>query len=422
MKQSQKSIVYVSFVFFALLTLGFLGLGVWSAFGNLEESVPGVGEMVPMGKYRTIRSPINGVVIKVYVTENQVVRKGQVLFELDTEGTRIDQGRSQGELSLIRQEAAALQAATTGQERGGRLPSGTSGEWLNATRQSYESKLRASHLQVEEAQHRVQEALQRSKKMQTLLETNEALLKKYKALYQEGGLSELEYKDFEKKVIDQRGDLSTIAEEIQARQMFLAKSREDIGHVKGSYQETLLNRLTQLEKDVVSLSHDVERNELTRKLQVVTSPIDGIIHEQKVRGPGDVVGAGEDLLSIVPQDATLVAEVKITNQDLAYIHPGQRAALRFDAFPIQKFERIFGVVESISPSSTHDEEGHIFYLARVKPDAQSVVDNRGKQYPLRAGMSVNTDIITREKSILSFFTEPLQVKVDRAFRDPSNKS
>jgi hypothetical protein len=42
--------------------------------------------------------------------------------------------------------------------------------------------------------------------------------------------------------------------------------------------------------------------------------------------------------------------------------------------------------------------------------------------PLKAGMTLTADIITREKNVLSFFTEPLNFSFDRAFRDPSSRS
>ena len=69
---------------------------------------------------------------------------------------------------------------------------------------------------------------------------------------------------------------------------------------------------------------------------MILSPIDGTVHQQSVHGSTDVVKAGEALISIVPDDVRLVAEIKVTNQDLSYIQRGQKAAMRLDAYPFFK--------------------------------------------------------------------------------------
>ncbi|WP_241364842.1 hypothetical protein, partial [Escherichia coli] len=77
-------------------------------------------------------------------------------------------------------------------------------------------------------------------------------------------------------------------------------------------------------------------------------------------------------------------------------------------------------ITAISPSSIIDKEGHPFFSVRIKPEKKQLVKD-GKIYPLKSGMTVSADIITREKNILSFFTEPFHSHIDKAFRDPSNR-
>lgn len=117
----------------------------------------------------------------------------------------------------------------------------------------------------------------------------------------------------------------------------------------------------------------------------------------------------------------MLAEVKVTNKDLAYIHLNQRASLLLDAFPYQRFGKLYGKVMAISPSSMEDDEGNTFYVVRIKPDQFYLESKDGERHNLRSGMTVTADIITRDKNILSIFTEPLQLKLDRAFRDPSTR-
>jgi HlyD family type I secretion membrane fusion protein len=176
---------------------------------------------------------------------------------------------------------------------------------------------------------------------------------------------------------------------------------------------------------VARFRSDAAKANLFEKRFYIKAPIDGIINEQSVHGSGEVVAAGETLFSIVPKNTPMVAEIKVKNQDLAYIYPNQRAALRLDAFPYQRFGRLFGKVESISASTVSTsanggEDRQPFYVIRIRPE-KSIFDLDGKAYAIRSGMTLTADLITHEKSLLSFFTEPMHYHFDKAFRDPTNR-
>ena len=112
--------------------------------------------------------------------------------------------------------------------------------------------------------------------------------------------------------------------------------------MRNNFNQNILNRLGDLEEQIVMLERDMSKTKLTRKYQQITSPFDGIVHEVAVRGVNEVVNGGDTLISIVPADMALVAEVQVPNLDLSYIQPGQKAALRLDAFPYQQFGKLEG--------------------------------------------------------------------------------
>ena len=157
------------------------------------------------------------------------------------------------------------------------------------------------------------------------------------------------------------------------------------------------------------------------KREIIVAPISGTINEQSVHGHSEVVMAGAPLITIVPDDAGMVAEVKVANRDLSYIQIGQKVALRMEAFPYQQFGRLWGKVVTISPGSHTDSEGNPYFMVKIQPDRTVFKDEQGKIYRMRSGMTVTADIVTRDKRILNFFTESMHERLDNAFREPTTR-
>lgn len=433
----QKRVLLLSFGFFLAVAIGLMALGVWAWVGNLEESVPGIGQLVPEGKLRRVMSPIHGMVVKVHVHENQVVKAGQVLVELDPQATEIEESAFETQLAQLEEEANALWAASASHNApvAGQSFGTIQRAWIDASRQAYEAQSTEASMTIAESKHRYQEAVERAKQAKTVLATSEQLLAKYRALYEEGGLAEKDLQEYEQKVEQQRGELAALNEAVQAAKVDMDQARQKPQQVVGTYQKELFDRLAEHERTMSRLRHEIEKSKLTKKHQFIVAPIDGIVNEQVVRGPGDVVAPGQVLISLVPSNAKLVAEVRVSNRDLSYIHLKQRAALRLDAFPYQTFGRLFGVVEAISPYSQNQQPlaestgtpkpsvpgEQQYYVLTIRPEKLTMSDGRGRTLPMRPGMTLTADIITREKNILSFFTEPIQAQWDKAWRDPTNQ-
>ncbi len=417
-KKVQK-ILWVSFYFLITLLLGFIILGIWSWFGNIEESITGFGEMVPDGKLRRVMSPTNGVVSKVHVSENQKVNAGDLLIELDPETSKVDKDSYTEQLSYLNDEITAIKAALRDSSPSSAI-SGSHSDWLKATRDTFRAQYRSAKMQISRSEHLYKESLSNESKYRELAKSGDIQLGKYKKLAEEGGLSENDLEIQKQDVIEKKRMLEASIQETQARKFEISKSIQELNEVSSNYKRELLTRLTRNEQEVLKLKANVAKSNVNVEHQFIRAPIDGIVNEQVIRGLGEVVKIGDDLLSLVPIDSELVAEVKVTNQDLSYIRLEQQAALRIDALPYQQFGRLNGVVESMSPSTVTDEQGMPFYVIKIRPN-KTVLQKDGKQYPLRAGMTLSADIITREKSVLSFFIEPVKYHLDRAFHNPSNR-
>ena len=71
---------------------------------------------------------------------------------------------------------------------------------------------------------------------------------------------------------------------------------------------------------------------------------------------GGVVQPGKDIVEIVPLDDTLVLEARVAPKDIAFIHPGQDATVKFTAYDFSIYGGLDAKVENISPDTVVDEK------------------------------------------------------------------
>jgi hemolysin D len=421
MNKNGLSPFLLSFGLVLLIFTGIIISGFWCYLGQLEESVPGMGQVIPEGYIRKVMSPVNGEIKKIYVQENQKIKAGQPLFELDPQLAKIEQNGVLEQLAILSQETKALNQALNKNSGTNYHNSSMQSAWVDATRQEFQSRIDLADMQISKTAFQYKEATEKYNQTAKILSTSEKLFKQYEELYKEGGLAEKDLREYEQKVLEQRGRLATIEQELKARKIEYNQAKKQPESIEGGYKKEILGKMTDYQKDIVQLRTQAEKTYFAGKHLIIKAPMDGIINEQAIHGIGETVATGQTLLSLVPFNTKLVIEAKVLNKDMAFIYPEQKVSLRLDAMPYQHFGKLSGKVISISPSTMQSKDGNPYYLVRIKPDKTILREFTGKQYSILPGMTVAADFITRKKSIYKFFIDPIQYQLDRAFRDPTTR-
>jgi membrane fusion protein, type I secretion system len=148
----------------------------------------------------------------------------------------------------------------------------------------------------------------------------------------------------------------------------------------------------------------------------IRAPQDGTVFQLSVHTVGGVVGPGETIMLIVPNDENLTVEAKVNPQDIEQVQLNQRAALRFSAFNSATTPEIHGRISRISADTTSDQRtGQTYYTVRIAMSAEEL--SRVGQVKLVPGMPVECFIQTGERTALSYFLKPLQDQLMRTFRE-----
>jgi HlyD family secretion protein/adhesin transport system membrane fusion protein len=165
-----------------------------------------------------------------------------------------------------------------------------------------------------------------------------------------------------------------------------------------------------------------ETTELVRKLEdradrtVLRAPIDGVLRGLAVHRPGTVLPPGGLVAEIMPQDASLVADVRLMPRDIGFIEAGQPVHVKVQAFDYARFGSVEGMVERVSAGTFLDEQRQPHYRARIVLKQQHVGhDPRYAQ--LVAGMTVQADITTGTKTVLQYLLKPIYSAMAASFHE-----
>lgn len=104
-------------------------------------------------------------------------------------------------------------------------------------------------------------------------------------------------------------------------------------------------------------------------------------------------------MELVPIDDVLIAETRISTEDIGHVHLGQPVTVKVSAFDFIRYGGIQGELVSISASTFVDEDGRPYYKGKVALEADAVGEGATAQ-KIIPGMTVQA--IFRPGSVLFF--------------------
>ena len=386
---------------------------VWASFAQVEEVTRGEGKVIPSRQLQVVQSLDGGVVSEILVQEGQVVDAGELLLRIDetraTSGVR--ESAAQG--FALRARQARLRALAEGSAF--RPPQRRAGDAeeqriLDEERRLYESRLSElrtllaiNEQQRQQRQQELSEVQARRASADRQLELAQQELSKTRPLLATGAVSEVDILRLERDVTKSRGDVEQAGAQI-------ARVRAAIGEAERKVQETeitfrnearrdlaeTLGKLNALNEGAVALADRVEKAQ-------VKSPVRGRVQRLLANTVGGVVQPGKDIVEIVPLDDRLVVEARVQPKDIAFIHPGQDATVKFTAYDFSVYGGLQAKVENISPDTVVDERGNAYYQVRVRTTEAGFSD----KLPVIPGMTAEVDVLTGKKTVMSYLLKPV---------------
>ena len=405
------------------LILVFAVLAVlWSIFGRIDVVATARGKIIPSDRVKIIQPSETAVVKTIHVTEGQPVRVGDPLIDLDTTITGADVTRAQDELNSEQVRATRATALLGIVEGGGRIGADSASPGWAQQRlldgQIGEYHARLTTLDAEITRREAEEAVARDivarLKQTAPLATQRA--NDYAELLKKNFVSKHDYYEAQRVSIEQEKELAAQENRIKEVAAGLSESRTQRDLLIAETRRKALEELTDAERRSATLEQELVKAQQRSKLMRLTSPADGVVQQLVVHTVGGVVTPAQPLMIIVPTGDTLAVEAFVENTDIGFVHVGQTAEVKIDAFPFTKYGTIDSQVLLVSHDAIEDEKRGLIFAARMQLERAAMrVEDR--LINLTPGMSVTVEIKTGKRRVIEYFLGPFLQTVDESLHE-----
>ncbi|MBI5939550.1 MAG: HlyD family type I secretion periplasmic adaptor subunit [Caulobacterales bacterium] len=402
----------------------FLG---WAALTRLDAGAYAQGVIAVAGNRQAVQHREGGVVSAIHVAEGQTVAKGQILVEIAAGELRANERATTGEVYALLAQRARLDAERRHAPGFAPPPEFASlsgedkpmaNEALTLQRRQFIARRQSIEAQRSVLAQRVNQLSEQITGYQRQLDAN---AEQQRLIGEElDGMRKLAAQGYApvNRVRALERSEASLAGEDGAYRAQIARSGEAIGETRMQ----LLSLDRQMIEEVTSQLRDVEvrLQELQPKLSalrdqmaraIVRAPASGKIVGLKVFTVGGVVGAGDVLMEIVPQDRALVIQANVAPNDADDLKVGQETQIRFTSLHERDLPILKGRLTELSADSFLDENsGQRFFRAEVSvppAEMERIRKVRGPRSGLQAGLPVEVLVPLHKRTALDYLLEPL---------------
>lgn len=378
---------------------------------QIDEITRGEGKVIPSRQLQVLQSMDGGIVSEIAVQEGQVVEVNQLLLQIDSTRFESSAREGQAQYSSLLAKAARLRALAEGKPFEPPLEiAKEEPQLVEEERRLYETRtseldaqLSIARQQMTQRQQELAEVRAKRDQASQAYDLSARELVVTKPLISSGAVSEVELLRLERDVARFRGERDMASAQISRVQSAVAEASKKIQEVELNFRNEArremaetLGKLNALSETNVGLADKVKHSG-------IRSPVRGTVKRLLVNTVGGVVQPGKDIVEVVPLEDALLLEAKVLPKDIAFLRPGQRVIVKFTAYDFSIYGGLDGKLEQIGADSLTDEKGNTFYIVRVRTDRPSL----GANLPIIPGMVAEVDIVTGQKSILSYLLKPV---------------
>ena len=348
---------------------------VWASQAELEQITRAPGQIIASGRTQVIQASDGGVLQALLVKEGDTVERDQVLALLDRQKLHAAYQETRSRELALRATVARLNAEIVGNEPA--FPADTEGY----------PQFRANQLAL--LQKRRASINEETASLRKLLELAQRELAMTAPLVSTGDVSQADVLKLERQVADLQAQITNRQNKyMQDTQADLSRAEEELAGV----QQMLAQRA-----DLLS------RTELR-------APMRGVVKNIRMTTIGGTLKPTEELMQIVPIENELLVEARIRPTDIAFIHTGQTASVKIDAYDYTLYGWLEGKVSYLSPDTLTEDlkQGEqAYYRLQVRADDKRFARNTKQAIQLQPGMTVTVEIKTGKNTVLRYLAKPI---------------
>ena len=399
---------------------------LWATFGWIDIVATAQGKTIPSGHSKIIQPVIqqfeSGIVRAIHVQDGQVVKKGDVLIELDPTQNQADHDRALNEYQAARVEAARLRALINGKPSFDAPADGDPAyvllqhQLLRDQLAEYQARVQASQHLIDQRKAAIGGTKENVRRLEATVPMQTERAEAFRKLLDDQFVSKMDFLEVEEQRIDKTQELAGQKKKLIQDQAALAEAEKNYRALVSEFQQARQTELSAAETKAASLAQEVVKAGQRKDLLKLVSPIDGVVQQLAVHTLGGVVTPAQQLMIVVPQDHPVEVEAQVENKDVGFVKEGQPVEIKIETFPFTLYGTIPGKVLTVSDDAAPIEKVGLVYPTRVSMD-RSTIQVEGKQVNLSPGMAVTVEIKTGKRRLIEYLLSPLLKSVKESMRE-----
>lgn len=403
----------------------FAFLIIWACFAPIDEVTRGEGKAIPSSKVQKIQNLEGGIVAEIFAKEGAIVEVGEPLLRLDETRFASNVGETEADRLAMALRVERLSAEI--EDRPLKIddeirkvaPSQAANEesLYLSRRQQLHDEIGGLEQQLVQRQQELREFSSKRAQYANGLQLLRKEIAMSEPLVAQGAVSEVEILRLRRSEVESRGQLDATSLAIPRAEAAIKEVQSKIEETRGKFRSEALTQLNEARTDLAKATATGKALDDRVNRTLVTSPVRGIVKQLLVNTVGGVIQPGSDIVEIVPLDDTLVIEAKILPKDIAFLHPGQEATVKFTAYDYTIYGGIKAKLEQIGADTITDEDKKTtYYLIRLRTDSSHLGTDE-KPLLIIPGMVATVDILTGKKTIMSYLLKPIMKARSEALRE-----
>jgi HlyD family secretion protein len=406
-------------------------LAVWSSVGRLNIIAVASGKLVPQSYVKVVQPASAGIVKEILVHEGDSVRAGQVLARLDPGMSEMDSRQVNDQLQIARLAQRRIDAELAGVEP--TQQAGDSPELFaqmlsqyHARRQAQIDAVDTQRAVLSKTEQDLRAALEMQSKLKQTLPIFQDQERAWQQLQKEGFAGRLLAEERRRMRIEAQQELKAQLHSIEGYRATIMQSRKRLEQLDSNYRQVLYNERVEMTAQAEKLQQDQRKQSVRRELLELKASQDGTVKDLATHTEGAVLTPGSVLLTIVPANEPLRAEVWVSNQDRGFVHPGQIVKVKVAPYPFQKYGMVDGVVTTVGADVTEQPSNDPNADPKAQPNHRfrslvelksQFLDASGTRHTLTPGMQVDAEIKLGDRTVLEYVLSPVR----KAFHEAAHE-
>jgi membrane fusion protein len=374
------------------LVAWFAALVLWLGKGTYASKETVQGWLQPIGGVTRISAPASAVVEQVLVSEGDEVVAGQPLLVLRQQRT-LASGKSLEQTLL---EQLEIQKRTIEQR-------------LQRSAQNFQQLSLRTKAELEAAQRGLSHTEHQAQSLEQQQRLLAARARRHQQLADADHIPDVAAEESKLLLLDASHNLQALRrdrEELRSRVSHLESELALLPHRQAEAGDKLRFELSEITQRIVELSGS--------GTFTVTAGQEGIVHNLQARIGQQAGLVAGPLVTIVPRDGTLEAQLLVPVRAVGFLKPGQQIKIQYHTFPHQKFGKFRGTITDVAASAllAHEVDANPLTIQgtvyRVSATiAKQEIHANGLPVRLRPGMTFSADITLDHRSILQWLLGPI---------------